>query len=77
MGWSHPTGVKILSLLSTEGPKHNPGNYRGLCVMSSLLKPLCSMLNERLTLYCNTHNLINKEQIGFKKTQEHLITYSP
>ena len=67
----------FITLIHKEGPKHNPGNYRGLCIMNSLLKLLCSMLNERLTLYCNTRNLINKEQIGFQKnsrTSDHILT---
>ena len=67
----------FITLIHKEGPKHNPGNYRGLCIMNSLLKLLCSMLNERLTLYCNTRNLINKEQIGFQKnsrTPDHILT---
>ena len=45
--------------------------------MRNELKLLCSMLNERLTLYCNTHNLSNKEQIGFQKnsrTSDHILT---
>ena len=44
----------FITPIHKEGPKHNQGNYRGLCTMNSLLKLLCSMLNERLTLYCNT-----------------------
>ena len=47
------------------------------CIMNSLLKLLCSLINERLTLYCNTHNRINKEQIGFQKnsrTSDHILT---
>ena len=35
------------------------------------------MLNARLTFYCDTHNLINKEQIGFQKnsrTSDHILT---
>ena len=38
---------------------------------------LCSMMNNRLQLYCQKYNLINKNQIGFKKnhrTSDHLLT---
>ena len=57
--WCH----YFIAPIHKEGPKHTPGNYRGLCIMNSLHKLLCSLINERLTLYCNTHSLINKEQI--------------
>ena len=55
--WCHD----FITPIHKEGPKHNPGNYRGLCIINSLPKLLCSLINERLTLYCNTNNLINKE----------------
>ena len=52
-------------------------NYTGICIMNTLLKVLCSLLNSRLTLYCSKYNLINYEQIGFQKgnrTSDHILT---
>ena len=71
--WCHD----FITPIHKEGPKHNPGNYRGLCIMNSLFKLLCPLINERLTLYCNTHNPINKERIGFQnnsRTSHHILT---
>ena len=56
--WCHD----FITPIHKEGLKHKLGNYRDLCVMNSLLKLLCSLINARLTLYCNTHNLIKKNK---------------
>ena len=48
----------ISSLLSTRAQTITQVTIEA-CIMNSLLKLLCSLINERLTLYCNTHNLIN------------------
>ena len=51
------------------GIKSNPDNYRGICVMNSLLKVLCTIMNNRLVEYTELSNLINQGQI--------VITYLP
>ena len=69
--------LDLISPIHKAGPKENTGNYRGICVMNSLLKILCSLMNERLTSFSSKFNLINKEQIGFQKnarTSDHLLT---
>ena len=45
--------------------------------MNSLLKLLCTILNDRLTEFSQQNNLISKEQIGFQKnsrTSDHIFT---
>ena len=45
--------------------------------MNTLLKVLCTLLNNKLTKYCNEQRLINHEQIGFQKnnrTSNHILT---
>ena len=45
--------------------------------MNSLLKLLCSILNKRLTKFCEDNNIRSKEQIGFCKntrTSDHIFT---
>ena len=45
--------------------------------MNTLLKKLCTLLNNRLITHCSTHNLINKDQIGFQqnnRTSDHILT---
>ena len=59
--------LDIISPIHKEGLKSNPDNYRGICVINSLLKVLCTMMNNRLNEYCEQTNLINNGQIGFKK----------
>ena len=45
--------------------------------MNTLLKVLCTLLNNRVTIYCSNHKLINQEQIGFQKdnrTSDYILT---
>ena len=45
--------------------------------MNTLLKVLCTILNNRLITYSSNNHLINKEQIGFQKhsrTSDHILT---
>ena len=67
----------LISLIHKEGPKNNPNNYRGICIMNTLLNVLCILLNNRLTTYCVDRKLINPEQIGFQKNNrksDHILT---
>ena len=46
-------------------------------VSSTLLKILCSLLNNRIQSFCTENGLINKNQIGFQKncrTTDHIFT---
>ena len=61
--------LNLISPIHKAGPIKNPENYRGICVINSLLEILCSLMNDRLTSFSSKNNLINKEQIGFKKYQ--------
>ena len=66
----------FISPIRKEGPLEKPGNYRGLIIMNSLLKLLCSILNKRLTKFCEDNNILRKEQIGFCKntrTSDHIF----
>ena len=54
----------------------NPDNYRGICIGSSLMKVLSTLMNHRLIKLRNRKNLINHEQTGFKansRTADHII----
>ena len=45
--------------------------------MNTLLKVLCTLLNNKLITYCNNQQLINQEQIGFQennRTSDHILT---
>ena len=67
----------LITLIHKEGPKADPNNYRGICIMNALLKVLCTIMNNRLTAYCADHNLIDIKQIGFEKcsrASDHIFT---
>ena len=69
--------IGIISLIHKDGPKEDPSNYRAICIMNALLKVLCTLLNERLTDYCEETKLIDVAQIGFKtksRTTDHIFT---
>ena len=45
--------------------------------MNTLLKVLCTLLNDKLNKYCHEKQLISHEQIGFQKynrTSDHILT---
>ena len=67
----------IISLIHKDGTKEDPNNFRGICIMNTLLKIICTLLNNRLTNFCAKNKLINEEQIGFQKnnrTSDHIAT---
>ena len=67
----------LIALIHKYGPKDDPNNYRGICIMNTLLKVLCTLLNDKLNKYCHEKQLINHEQIGFQKnnrTSDHILT---
>ena len=69
--------LDLIALIHKDGAKDDPNNYRGICIMNALLKILCTLLNSRLTSFCDKKNLINNEQIGFRKnnrTSDHILT---
>ena len=67
----------IINPIHKEGDKSNPENYRGICIMNSLQKILCMMLNNRIVSFLLDKDVINKCQIGFMKgnrTTDHIMT---
>ena len=67
----------LISLIHKTGRWQDPGNYRGICVSSTLLKILCSLLNNRLQTLCSEFSVLGKNQIDFCKqsrTSDHILT---
>ena len=54
----------MITAIHKDGSKSNPENYRGICVMNSLLKLLCKMMNQRMYKFLKENNII-KAQIWF------------
>ena len=59
------------------GDKLDPGNYRGICVSSCLVKLFLSILNQRLFKFAESKELIHPSQTGFLKANrisDHIFT---
>ena len=55
----------------------NPSDYRGISLQSVVMKVFCAVLNNRLSDYLETNNLLVEEQNGFRQDrscQDHLFT---
>lgn len=50
-----------------KGDRTLAKNYRGIAVSSNLCKLYCSVLNNRLTKFCDLNNLLPSSQIGYRK----------
>ena len=67
----------IIQPIFKSDDKSDPNNYRGICMSSSILKLITSLIYQRLLVQVDKLNLINKNQIGFMKksrTSDHLLT---
>ena len=56
----------IIPLYKNKGDTANPENYRPITILSCLRKVFTAILNERLTSYLETNNLLNINQAGFR-----------
>lgn len=52
---------------SSTSDNRNPMQYRGITLAASMYKVYCSVLNERLTSWAETNNIVHDEQNGFRK----------
>ena len=60
-----------------KGTHCDPKNYRGITLLSCIGKLFTSVLNNRLTLFCNAYDVIKENQAGFRKeysTTHHIFT---
>ena len=59
----------IITPIPKSGMKniYLPLEYRGLTLLSTLEKTYTSVLNARLTAYCDNQDLLHEEQAGFRK----------
>ena len=69
--------MSLISPIFKLDDKLNPDNYRGICVISCLSKLFLLILNDRLSYFLNTHDIISISQIGFQKNSrstDHIFT---
>ena len=50
---------------NTPDPR-NPANYRGIALQSTVLKAFCKILNNRVTSWLESNNILSDEQNGFR-----------
>ena len=55
----------LITPIYKSGNKQEPSNYHGICVSSCLGKLFCSILNQRLSQFVNSRNVLHISQIGF------------
>ena len=63
-------------IYKNKGSKADPGNYRGITFVSCLSKVFTGVINKRLSEYLENNNLLNENQIGFRKnyaTLDHIF----
>ena len=53
--------------LHKSGETDDPINFRGITINSCLSKLFTLLLNERLTLFCESNQIIEYNQVGFRK----------
>ena len=63
-------------IYKNKGSKADPGNYRGITLVSCLSKLFTGVINKRLSEHLETNNLLNENQTGFRKnyaTLDHIF----
>ena len=72
--------VALITPIYKKREKMNPGNYRGISVLSCLGKIFTSILNQKLLIYVFERNILSKEQLGFiagnRTSDVHLILHN-
>ena len=66
----------VITTIHKSGDINEPNNYRGITVSSAVGKVFNSILNNRLDMFLEKHNIINDCQIGFTKkarTSDHMF----
>lgn len=56
--------------LHKKGSRTDPGNYRGISLMSHALKLLTTIVSNRLYTYLEDNNIMAEEQAGFRNREE-------
>lgn len=67
----------VIVPLYKKGDPSNPGNYRGISLLSILSKVFTSIINQRLYMWAEEESKLCEEQAGFRKryaTTDHIFT---
>ena len=68
--------LNYITPLHKKGPVDEPSNYRGITISNNISKLFNKILDKRLTTFFNKHEIICREQIGFRannRTVDHMF----
>ena len=68
---------RIRPIFKNKGDSSNPENYRPITILSCFSKLFTSVLNNRLTTFIDTYEILQENQAGFRKaysTTDHIFT---
>ena len=57
--------LSLITAIHKKGPKEDPDNYRGISLMSCLLKLFLTILNNRITVFAMERDILSTNQLGF------------
>ena len=57
----------VISPIQKKGPKCDSNNYRAVSLLNSLCKICMRILSNRVTNWCEHHNITDESQAGFRK----------
>ena len=67
----------IKPILKNKGNRNDPDNYRGITLLSCIGKLFTSIINNRLTIFLDSNEIISEAQAGVRKgysTIDHIYT---
>ena len=56
-----------MPIYKNKGGKTKPENYRPITILSCMGKLFTSILNERLDVFSDEFDVLNENQVGFRK----------
>ena len=68
---------RLKPIYKNKGERNKPENYRPITILSCLGKLFTSFLNNRLTKFVERYDILNHNQVGFRKefsTTDHIFT---
>ena len=62
----HSGGKALIVSLFQKGDKEDPGNYRGITLLSVVGKVFCKVMNNRLVQHLDHGGVLHEAQAGFR-----------
>ena len=67
----------IMPIYKKKGCPREPGNYRGITLLSCMGKLFTSIINKRLSTFVETNNILNENQTAYRDgycTSDHIYS---